>query len=146
MLLRVTKAEKAKSELKPPELATNHPVGDKKGLIIGCLYLSGHLSEQRRRHCWGQSDARTLTWTALRAAGSCAVQWQMAQSDPEGSHLNMYPPALQMIHRCGPEGTQHPPAATPRPWMQHRDSSISRKSKSIFKPICRNIPRQMLTS
>lgn len=38
MLLRVTKGEKAKSELKTPELVTNHPAGDKKGLIIGCLY------------------------------------------------------------------------------------------------------------
>lgn len=33
----MTKGEKAKSELKTPELVTNHPVGDKKGLIIGCL-------------------------------------------------------------------------------------------------------------
>lgn len=38
MLLRVTKAEKARSELQTPELVTNHPVGDRKGLIIGCLY------------------------------------------------------------------------------------------------------------
>lgn len=36
-LLQVTKGGKAKSELKTPELVTNHPVGDKKGLIIGCL-------------------------------------------------------------------------------------------------------------
>lgn len=36
-LLQVTKGRKAKSELKTPELVTNHPVGDKRGLIIGCL-------------------------------------------------------------------------------------------------------------
>lgn len=36
-LLQVTKGGKAKRELKTPELVTNHPVGDTRGLIIGCL-------------------------------------------------------------------------------------------------------------
>lgn len=32
----MAKGGKAKSELKTPEVVTNHPVGDERGLIIGC--------------------------------------------------------------------------------------------------------------
>lgn len=65
MRLQETAGGEAKSGLKTPEAATNHPVGDKKGLIIGRLsrqviYQRGAAATERRHF-----DARTLTWTVL---------------------------------------------------------------------------------
>lgn len=80
----MAKGGKAKSELKTPEIVTNHPVGDERGLIIGCP--SCGVIYQRVLRMERCKDADLDRFTSCRKLCGPVTN---GHSDPEGAHLNM---------------------------------------------------------